>query len=104
MIEPEESSTKHVAERLKWLKEYYDLTTKELASSVGASYTQMANWENGTQRLSLKGALAINDTYGTSLDFLFIGRVEALPQKIAKAWTSRPRESNSNKSSDNPVE
>ncbi|KZL00509.1 MULTISPECIES: helix-turn-helix transcriptional regulator [unclassified Pseudovibrio] len=104
MEQPAESSNKNVSERLKWLREHYNISTKELATSIGASYSQMANWENGTQRLSLKGALAINSRYGTSLDFLFLGRAETLPTTMAKAWASRPLVSNSNRSNDNPEE
>ncbi|SFN59822.1 Helix-turn-helix [Cohaesibacter marisflavi] len=97
------SSQENVGERLLWLIEIYLETTQtEFAKSIGEKKATINNWIKGPQRLSLQGALKINALYGTSLDFLFLGRVDTLPQKMATAWMSRPLESNSAISSENP--
>ncbi|WP_068312802.1 transcriptional regulator [Polycladidibacter hongkongensis] len=91
MKQPAESESAQVSARLAWLRSHYSLEIKDMAADIDASYTQMINWLTGTQRLSLKGALAISTTYGISLDFLFLGRVESLPPELARSWMAFSR-------------
>ncbi|WP_156453365.1 helix-turn-helix transcriptional regulator [Polycladidibacter hongkongensis] len=90
MTNSDEFSHESVANRLIWLRKFLELNQKEFAHSIGVLPTQQNNWETAKQRLSLQGAIKINATYGTSLDFLFLGRVDTLPQNMRKAWISRP--------------
>ncbi|MFS8180865.1 helix-turn-helix domain-containing protein [Pseudovibrio denitrificans] len=96
------TSPEAIAERVKWLREHLGLQQNEFATSIGMTRTQVNNWERATGRLSLNGAMQINNVYGTSLDFLFLGRADTLPQNMRNAWASRSLDKNSNKSSDNP--
>ncbi|WP_108820379.1 helix-turn-helix transcriptional regulator [Pseudovibrio sp. Alg231-02] len=102
MKNTDEFSHDNVANRLTWLRNFLGLNQKEFAKSIGVLPTQQNNWEAAKQRLSLQGALKINSIYGTSLDFLFLGRADTLPQNMRKAWVSRPLDKNSIKSSDKP--
>jgi transcriptional regulator with XRE-family HTH domain len=102
MSQINESSPEIVAERLLWLRKHLELSQREFAQSLGILNTQLNNWEKGKQRLSLQGALKINSVYGTSLDFLFLGRADTLPHTLRIAWASRPRVSTSSSSSEKP--
>ncbi len=95
MKENDESSLEHIAERLEWLRKHYGLTQVEFADSLGFGKTQYNNWKSARQRLSLDGALKINTIYGTSLDFLFLGRLESLSDQMRKSWIDRYRDSSS---------
>ncbi|WP_114010804.1 helix-turn-helix transcriptional regulator [Cohaesibacter intestini] len=102
MKTPDEASMEKVAERVRWLRDHLNLKQKDFASSIEILPTQLNNWEKGNQRLSLQGALKISKVYGVSLDFLFLGRADTLPQQMRVAWASRPRVSTSSASSENP--
>ncbi|WP_063305197.1 helix-turn-helix domain-containing protein [Pseudovibrio sp. W64] len=94
------TSPESIANRLVWLREYTGLKKQEFAASINASPSQLSNWESATNRLSLDGALQINARYGTSLDFLYLGRVETLPQNMRSAWASRSLDNTSSISID----
>lgn len=102
MIKIDVASKENVAKRLKWLREYLELTQVEMAASVETTPTLYNNWERGRQRLSLEGALRINAIYGTTLDFLFLDRREDLPKAMLKDLSSQFLDNNSSTSSDNP--
>lgn len=95
-----EATFHRIAQRLKWLRNHHKLSQREFAASVGIQPTQYNNWETARQRLSLEGALRINQIYGTSLDFLFLNRADTLPAHLFNSWTSAERDKNSNTSSD----
>lgn len=82
-----------VAERLRWHREMLNLTQAEFAERIGKKRAAYGLWEAGTHRLSLDGALAIRETYGLSLDFMYVGNDDALPMSLRQAWRERPRES-----------
>lgn len=98
-----EASQYKIADRLKWLiDDYLEISRDAFAHSIDTKKSALSNWINGPGRLSLDGALKINALYGTSLDFLFLGRADTLPHNMRTAWLSRPREISSNKSSEKP--
>lgn len=74
----------NIAARLKWLRGYVGLTQSEFAESLGVTLTNYNNWERGRQRMSIDGALKVNQTYGTTLDFLYLGRREGLSSDMAR--------------------
>ncbi|MCG7574876.1 helix-turn-helix domain-containing protein [Phaeobacter sp. CNT1-3] len=79
-----------IAARLKWHRALEGLNQADYASKAGLKRAQLNNWESGDYRLSLDGALALRDTYGLSLDFLYVGIADALPMTLRKAWIDRP--------------
>lgn len=79
-----------IAERLRWHREIMGMTQQEYADKLGVKRAALNNWENGSYRLSLDGALALRKTYGLSLDFMYEGIDDALPMTLRRAWLSRP--------------
>lgn len=67
----------------------------EFARKARLSPKRYGNWESGDYRISLNGALALRDTYGLSLDFIYAGNLIALPSNVVSALRSRPRDKNS---------
>jgi transcriptional regulator with XRE-family HTH domain len=97
------ASKENVAKRLKWLRDFYDLSQVDFSKNIGVLVSQYNNWERGRQRLSLEGALKINAVYGTTLDFLFLGRRELLSQEMLNDLASSDLEATSSSSSDKPI-
>lgn len=58
----------------------------EYAEKIGVKRATLNNWEGGRYRLSLDGALALRKQFELTLDFLFFGSDESLPDEIKKAW------------------
>lgn len=76
-----------IADRMAWhRKECEGLTQAEYAERAGLKRTQYNNWEKGTQRLSLSGAMKLRAEFGLSLDFLFFGTIETLPAHLYRRW------------------
>lgn len=81
-----------IGERIRWhRRDFEDLSQDAYALKAGLKRPQLANWETGQFRLSLDGALALRETYGLSLDFIYIGNSDALPATIRRAWMERER-------------
>ncbi len=92
-----------IAERLKWHREEVEgLSQEEYAVRIGVKRSQLSNWESGSYRLSLDGALALRRIYGLSLDFMYEGIDDALPMTLRKAWRERSLVSHSKKSKVKP--
>lgn len=62
-------------ERLKQIRAAYQMTQEEFAERAGISRTAYNNYENDVRRPSLDEAFKIVQTYGTSLDYIYLGRV-----------------------------
>lgn len=78
-----------IAERLRWHRDLLGLTQKEYAERIGQKRPALNNWESGDYRLSLDGALALRETYGLSLDFMYSGNADTLPMTLRNAWIDR---------------
>lgn len=87
-----------IAERLLWHREMLGLKQEDYAAKLGMKRARYSLWENGTHRLSLDGALALRQTFGLSLDFMYEGIDDALPMTLRNAWRDRPAVSASKKS------
>ncbi len=87
MHEDKPYSAKKVGERIRWFRvEFLGLTQEEFAHAIGLPTTSsLSQWENGKQRLSLEGALAIHEVYGLDPNYLYLNRQDGIPQRIAKA-------------------
>ena len=84
-----------IAVRLRRAREAFGLDQTEFARRAGLKNQTYSNWESGNFRISIDGALALRETYGLSMDFIYCGNIDALPHKIAKAIESSPRVRNS---------
>jgi len=78
-----------VAERVRWHREFTGLNQANYAETIGAKRSQLSNWELGLKRPSIDVALSMNDRYGLTLDFLYLGDDSRLPKHLFDAWRSR---------------
>lgn len=79
-----------IADRLIWHRSVEGLDQAPYAEKAGLKRAQLSNWETGNYRLSLDGALALRETYGLSLDFIYTGNADTLPMTLRAAWLERP--------------
>lgn len=79
-----------IAARLVWHRSFEGLDQEAYAKRAGLKRAQLSNWETGSYRVSLDGALALRATYGLSLDFIYAGNAETLPMTLRAAWLGRP--------------
>jgi plasmid maintenance system antidote protein VapI len=78
-----DSPYKIIGGRLEQLRNLLsDLTQKEWAEKHGFTPTQYNNWVNGGRRISIDAAIVLCDTYGLTLDYIYRGRVDGVPQTI----------------------
>lgn len=79
-----------IGERLLWHRELLGLEQLEYVSKTKTvKRSAYSNWETGSSRLSLNGAIEICEAYGLSLDFLYFGNADTLPMALRNAWLSR---------------
>lgn len=57
---------------------------KEFGLAAGLSQPQYHQFESGKRRLSLDAALALCETYGLTLDWLYRGDPSGLPYRLAR--------------------
>lgn len=82
-------SAKNVGKRVRWVREFHGLKQIEFSRILGLPKpANLSNWENGHQRLSIDGALAINRHFGITLDFLYLNRLEGLSPDMIKSYSS----------------
>lgn len=81
-----------IGERLRWHRETLGLEQQEYVDATRTvKRSAYSNWEVGSSRLSLNGAIELCDAYGLSLDFLYFGNADTLPMALRNAWLSRSR-------------
>ena len=103
MNPPSEKPYQDIGERLKWHRSLLGLDQVDyVRPMLTIKRTAYSNWEAGSSRLSLNGALEIRERYGLSLDFLYAGIDDALPMTLRNAWRERPDVSASSASIVNP--
>ncbi|MER5171612.1 helix-turn-helix domain-containing protein [Thioclava kandeliae] len=72
-----------IGERLRAVREAMsNLNQKDWASKNGFSISQYSNWENGLRRISVDEAQRLCDLYGLTLDFIYRGRRDGLPESL----------------------
>lgn len=112
MLNVEIASAENVGKRVRWVREYNKLTQIQFSKILGhETSANLSNWEVGRQRLSIEGALLINQNFGTTLDFLYLGRVRGLESDMVAYLADHPVESialpevadSTRKSKDKPV-
>lgn len=72
-----------IGARLAALREALSqLTQKEWAVKHGFNTTQYNNWETGARRIPVENAEKLADVYGVTLDFIYRGRRDGLPETL----------------------
>lgn len=91
-----------ISNRLRAIRDFFDLPSKDFAEQAEVSPKSYSQWESGKFRISIDGALKIQSRYGISLDFIYTGRLDTLPNRIATELASNPRQINSKTSTVKP--
>lgn len=65
-------------------KSQSDLSQKAWAEKHGFNQTQYNNWENGTRRIPVDDAERLCELYRVSLDFIYRGKRDGLPDSVRK--------------------
>ncbi|MFS8181470.1 helix-turn-helix transcriptional regulator [Pseudovibrio denitrificans] len=89
------------ATRLRAVRKYFGMNQKDFAANADIQYKSYNQWESGDFRVSIPGAIKLRERYGISMDFIYIGNIDALPTKMANELMSILRDNASNKSNDN---
>ena len=79
-----------IANRLRAIRAHFELGSKEFADQADVPYKSYSQWESGSFRISIDGALKIQKRYGISLDFIYTGKLDTLPHNLAIALGSSP--------------
>lgn len=80
-----------IGARLREVRELSGVETrKDWAAINGFNATQYTNWENGTRRIPVDAAERLCDRYGLTLDFIYRGRRNGLPQDYLRGFASKP--------------
>ncbi len=72
-----------VAARLARIRQIHDLDKKTFAERAGMTAQTYGAFENGTRDLSLEAAKKLRKTYGVTLEFMYFGKIDDLPHRIA---------------------
>lgn len=75
-----------IAERLIALRQAFsDDNKKDWAARNKFNATQYVNWELGTRRIPLEASEKLVTRYGVTLDWIYLGRIDALSESARKA-------------------
>lgn len=81
-----------IGQRLQALRETTGMSKTDFAAFCGYNYTRYINWESGHRRMLPDEAEVLCVKFGVTLDFIYRGIEAQLPQSLAKAMSSKPRE------------
>lgn len=84
MLEELEDAPEAIGARLQRIREILGLKKKEFAEKAGISEQAYGPWENARRQITYDGAKKIRKTYNLSLEFIYFGKIDDLPHKIAK--------------------
>lgn len=83
MLEDREDEVEAVAARLKAAREALGLSKREFAERADMGEQTYGPFENGIRPLSLIAAKKIRKAHGLTLEFMYFGKIEDLPHRIA---------------------
>ena len=83
MLQDKEDSREAVAARLKRVREILGLGQKDFARGADLLPQTYGPFETGRRDLSLDGAKRLRKAYNLPLEFLYFGKIDDLPHKIA---------------------
>lgn len=84
MLEDEEDRRDAVAARLRRVRELLGMNKREFAERAGMKEQSYGPFENATRDLSLDAAKKLRKTYGLPLEFIYFGKRDDLPHRIAR--------------------
>lgn len=83
MLQDQEDDIAAVAARLRAAREALGLTKREFAERAGLGEQTYGPFENGVRPLSLIAAKKLRRAHGLTLEFMYFGKIEDLPHRIA---------------------
>ncbi|MFN4062304.1 MAG: helix-turn-helix transcriptional regulator [Paracoccus hibiscisoli] len=83
MLEDREDDIDAVAARLKAAREALGLSKREFAERADMGEQTYGPFENGNRPLSLIAAKKIRKAHGLTLEFMYFGKIDDLPHRIA---------------------
>lgn len=103
-------SKENVGRRVRWVREYFNVDSQvKFARILGLPRSSnVSNWETGHSMLTRDASIAINQLYGISLDFLFLGKLDGMSAEMVASYTeflNAPLDvaNSTNESNDKPV-
>ncbi len=91
-----------IANRLRLIRDYYQLSSKDFAQQADVSIKSYSQWESGDFRISIDGALSIGARFGITLDYIYLGRIDTLP--LALGLSLKDAETTATKKAPIPAE
>lgn len=73
-----------VGERLQRVREILKLSKRDFAAAAGLKEQVYGPFETGKRRLSLNAALRLRERYDLTFEFMYFGKTQDLPHRIAK--------------------
>jgi transcriptional regulator with XRE-family HTH domain len=61
-----------------------DESQADFARRHGFKRSQLNNWETGARRIPLEAAITLCDAYGLSLDWIYRGKRDGLPEHLRR--------------------
>lgn len=83
MLEDKGDDIAAVAERLKAARLALGMEKKEFAERADMGMQTYGPFENAKRPLSLEAAKKLRKAYGLPLEFMYFGKIDDLPHKIA---------------------
>ncbi|MDP0925699.1 helix-turn-helix transcriptional regulator [Paracoccus onubensis] len=83
MLEEKGDDIEAVAARLKAARLALGMEKKEFAERAEMGMQTYGPFENAKRPLSLEAAKKLRKAYGLSLEFMYFGKIDDLPHKIA---------------------
>lgn len=84
MLEELQDDDGAVGLRIKRIREITGLSKRDFAASIGVSEQSYGQFENAQRTLTLEAAKKIRKRYRVSLEFMYFGKIDDLPHRIAK--------------------
>lgn len=80
----DEYTAERIGRRLKAIREYlgYD-SLKDFANDNGFPNGTYGHWERGVRKIPTDASASLVHKYRLTLDFIYLGRIDTLPHKIA---------------------
>lgn len=78
-----ERSKEAVGQRLVILRAALELQAKDMSAAVGVEPNTWSQWEKGKRMADLNAMSRVWDKYGADLNYIFTGRVDNLPVRLA---------------------
>lgn len=80
------ASAENIAKRLNWFIKFLGLKQNKFAKSIDVLPSQLNNWLRARDPISSNGAIKISYIYGLSLDFILLGRLNALTPEMRESF------------------